>query len=89
MTVPKASVDKNHGSVFRKHKIRPSRQIRAVNVKPKPQAMQRGSYRLFWLRILSLDARHHPAADFRCNGVSSHESDGDARFRKQELALAG
>ena len=88
MTVPKASVNENHRVVLSKCEIGLSGEVLAVNAKPKSKAMERRSDHFLWLRILSLDPRHHSTADIRCDGVGSHVSSCHAGFGKQKLVLA-
>lgn len=62
MPVPEATVNENHGPVFRQHDVRGSRQITAVQSKTIPKLVQHLPYCQLRFRVLSPDGGHVAAS---------------------------
>lgn len=69
MVMPKASVDKDNGTVFSQDHVRFSRQ--AIDVKAIPEALGKKSLTDFdfSLCVLALHRRHHAASSLGCDSV--------------------
>ena len=62
MTVPKASIDKHHCSVFREDDIRMTRKIFVMEGKAESLAKQVFSHQYFHFGVFALDVGHDPTS---------------------------
>lgn len=69
MSMPEASIYKDHGAVFRQHEIRPSRQLPVVQAISEPCSEQAFPYQNLRPCILPPDRCHIPAAGFRAVNI--------------------
>jgi hypothetical protein len=69
MLVPKAAVNKNDNTIFRKDDIGGPRKIFHVQPIAKATGMKKFPSLHFWGSVLASDARHHPASGRRIDYV--------------------
>lgn len=83
VTVPEATVDKDHRIPSRQHDIRRSREISTVESEAEACLMQPRPHHPLRFGIASLDPRHHPAA-----GGAIHDVHGPSGRSGSRLAFA-
>lgn len=62
VTVPEASVDKYHRPVLRKHNIRATGEVSAMNPEAETHAVKKGAHDELRSRVPASDPRHVPAS---------------------------
>ena len=69
MSMPKATVDKNHGAKARKHYIGPTRKVAHIHTETKPASKKITADKQFRTRVTPLDGGHASVALFLCHAV--------------------